>query len=319
MRQTYLPPQFNEIASKVGNVVCVGENEYHGACPVCGGRDRFVMWVVSKGGFPMGWCRKCPYRWFPHKEKQPSPQELEQWRLEQIKIETERKEKAEQALKLLNSERIWERFHAQNNDYSRQLYRERGFADSWIDYLQFGLIPDYIVHTRKDGERFEYHSPALTIPLWEVGRVNQVKLRVIDPKYPNDRYRNYYEKVGTRLYVPLHDMPLKSCAVVVCEGEFKSALMEQTLDDLSLRCVGVPSKTPSPEIFDAIRDVDLVYLWLDPDAAERENGNPQSATDRMVEVLGRERVRVVQCPVKSDDGILQGMNPRNYIRMSRKA
>lgn len=319
MRQHTLPPQFSEIANKVSNVLCVGENEYHGSCPACGGKDRFVMWVVSKGGFPLGWCRKCPYRWYPQREKQPSREELEQWRVEQIKIETERKEKAERALQLLNSERIWERFYEQNNDYSMQLYRERGFADSWIKYLQFGLIPDYTVRTRGGGEFEEYHSPVLTIPLWEVGRVNQVKLRTINPKYVNDRYRNYYEKVGTKLYVPLHDMPIKDCAVVICEGEFKAGLMEQTLDNLKLRCVGIPSKTPSPDIFEIIKDVEPVYIWLDPDAFEKEVKQSQSAVGRMVDVLGRERARIVKCPIKSDDGILQGMSPMNYIRMARKA
>jgi hypothetical protein len=277
------------------------------------------MWVTSTYGKPLGWCRKNGHTWTPDKGRKPTAEEIELWRSEQIKIETARKEAAERALALLNSEKIWEQFHEKNNDYSMNILREWGFSDSWIDYLQFGLVPDYTVKTLKSDVWHEYHSPAISIPVWMAGNVVQnVKLRITNPTDKNDRFRNWYEAGRSYLYVPLHDLPLSGCGVVVCEGEKKAGIMEQTLDNLDLRCVGIQSKKPSPEVFEAIVDLEPIYLWLDPDASEKEK-NGESAIEYCVRILGKERVRVIDCSVKSDDGIKAGLNPMNYIRMARAA
>lgn len=332
MRQDILPPEFEPISNLVNYVVKRTQNEFSGSCPKCGGSvhkngelpDRFRMWVRSKYGFSMGWCRACNYIWSPSKDHKPTKEEMEAWQTQQIEVEKERLAAAERALELLQSERMWERFFVQNNDYSRNLFRERGLADSWVEYLKLGLVPDYTVRSRENGEWGYYHSPAITHPIWGVGGVVQnIKLRVTNPKTSADRYRNWYESGQSYLHIPLYDLPLVGAGIIV-EGEFKGDVLEQTLDDVKYRVVSVQSKTPSHELFGQLKDLDPVYIWLDPDAFIAEfdkNGKPrETPVERMVRIIGKDRSRVVNSPIKVDDGIVKyGLNPMSYIRMARKA
>lgn len=322
-----LPAEFNSIASQVHYVVKRTHNEWSSECPRCGGSvhkngdlpDRFRMWKVSKYGKPLGWCRSCGYIWTPESDRKPTREEIEQWRLEQIKIEQERKQAAERALELLQNNRLWEQFYSQNNDWSRQIYRERGISDSWIDYLKLGLMPDYVV--RGDGE---YHSPASTIPVWNVGGVVQnIKLRILNPKCNQDRYRNFYQMGNSFLFVPLYDLPLTGAGIIV-EGEFKSIVLEQTLNDPKYRVVGVQSKSPDPEIFEQLKGLDPIYIWLDPDAfrieCDLEGKSRETAVERMVRLVGKERSLIVKCPCKVDDGIVEKqMEPKKFLSMAKRA
>ena len=327
MRYDTLPVEFQSISHLVSQVVKRTATEWSGSCPQCGGSshrngepsDRFRMWTVSKIGKPLGWCRKCSYTWFPDKGREPTAEEKEAWRLEQVRIESERKASAERALEILNSERIWERFHAENNALSYKLYEERGFTKEWIDYLQFGINPDYEVWTKANEEWVSYHSPALSIPIWTSGDVvNEVKLRVVSPRTQNDRYRAWYKTRKTSLYVPMHDVPIGN-KVLVIEGEFKAAKVNAHIPTTDITVVGVQSKKPDTSVFDELSDCELIYLGLDPDAFDKVNNEDESAVEYCTRVLGRERVRIVQFPCKPDDGIVKyGLEPINYINTARK-
>lgn len=319
MGAAILPPEFAPIAQMLRNVKRVTRNEYSSSCPKCGGDDRFRLFVISHRGSPLGIClRHCGYIWTPESDHKPSREEIEEWRKRQIQIETARKEAAERALAILQNERLWERFHAQNNEFSRAEFNRRGIAPSWVDYCKLGLIPDYTVYSG-DGS---YHSPAFTIPVWQVGGVvNNIKLRIANPRTSRDRYRNYYEAGRSSLFIPLYDLPLTGSGLIV-EGEFKAIVTEQTLDDINIRVVGLQSKTPAPELFEELKDLDPVYICLDPDASIPEYSNDgkrrETPVERVVRLVGRERARIVDLPCKIDDGILQGMKVRQYLLMARK-
>ena len=321
----YLPPEFQPIAHLITNVRRVTHNEYSSSCPQCGGNDRFRLFVIGKHGSPLAICiRNCGYVWSPSKDHKPTREEVETWRKQQIAIEQERKANAERALELLQNEKKWIEFHSNNNAYFQDYYAKRGFSQTWIDYLQFGGISDYTVKSRKDGEWEYYHSPAATIPIWGVGNVVQnIKLRVTSPRRDGDRYRNWYEAGQSYLYVPLHDLELEDCDVVLCEGEYKAGLMQQTLDGLKsdYTAVGVQSKKPSVESLEALKNCNKVFVWLDNDAFIVNDKSGLSAVQyvcRGLKEMGLKNILVVDCPTKSDDGILQGMNPLNYINMAKK-
>ncbi len=323
MRYDNLPAEFEPIANTVNYVHRKSANEFSGSCPQCGGEvhksgeypDRFVMFRVSKYGFSLGFCRKCGYRWTP-KGKNPSKEQIEQWRIEQIEVEKARIESARRSIELLQNDKVWQKFYSQNNEWSKQMFREWGIADSWIEYLQLGLMPDYLV---KHGDS-QYHSPAATIPVWNVGGVVQnIKLRILNPKDGNDRYRNFYAMGSSFLFVPLYDLPLTGAGIIV-EGEKKAIVLEQTLNNPNFRVVGIQSKTPSPEIFGQLKDLDPVYIFLDPDASERTSKEKESAVEYVTRLVGKERARIVNCPTKVDDGIVQHrLEPMKYINMARKA
>ena len=316
-----LPIEFAPIANLVNNVQRVTRNEYSSSCPKCAGTDRFRLFVVGKHGSPLAIClRNCGYVWTPAKDHKPTKEEIEEWRKKQIIVEQARKEAAEHALMLLQNERMWERFHAQNNEFSQNEWQRRGIADSWVKYDQLGLIEDYTVYCH--GEE-PYHNPAFTIPVWGVGGIVQnIKLRVASPRKPQDRYRTFYKTGASNLFIPLYDAPLSGAGVLV-EGEYKAIITEQTLDDINLRVVGLQSKAPAPELFKQLKDLEPVYILLDPDANnpvyDKDGKRRESAVERCVRLVGKERARVVDCPVKIDDGILEGLDPRKYLRMARRA
>lgn len=324
MREDTLPIQFADLQARVHYVKRRTQGEYSGSCPECGGTphqdgsfpDRFRMWVVSKHGMPLGWCRHCGYVWTPAKERKPTREEIEAWRQEQIKIETARKEAAELALALLQNEKLWEQFYAANCQMSEQAFRSWGITERWIEYLQLGFKPDYYVSS----ETGAYYSPAASIPVWFVGGIVQnIKMRVLNPRNDNDRYRNIYKTGEQHLFVPLYDLPLTGAGVLV-EGEKKVIVLEQELDDINTRVVGLQSKKPAPELFEKLTDLDPVYVWLDPDAFYCDDKSGETAVDYVVRNLGKERVRIVKSPVKVDDGInMYDLDPRKYLKMAAKA
>lgn len=316
MKQDILPPVFGELRNQVSNVRKKSQNEYSSSCPQCGGDDRFVIFVVGKGGFPFAFCRQDPsHRWYPAKDHKLSQSEVEEFRRNQIEVERSRIEAARRTIEILQNDRMWEFFYGQNNDWSRETFRKWGIADSWIDYLQLGLIADYTVKNL-DGA---YHSPAFTIPVWGAGSVVQnIKLRLANPQSPRDRYRNFYKTGQSFLFVPLHDLPLQGKCVLV-EGEKKAIVLEQTLDDVNYRVVGIQSKMPDPLLFKQLRDFEAVYIWLDPDAFRKESKSEESAVEYVSRIVGKERSVIVDCPVKLDDGIIQGMNPWGFIKMGKRA
>lgn len=321
MREDYLPAEFLPLNGRVHYVRRRGRNEWSSSCPECGGEphkggefpDRFRMWPVSKHGKPMGWCRHCNYIWTPQNERKPTREELEAWRLEQIRIETERKKAAERALELLNNQKLWERYYQQTTVESRAIVQGWGLSESWQEYLRIGYDPSYTVW---HGET-SYQSPSISIPVWSAeNRVKNIKMRVLQNRDDGDRYRNVYKTGESYLYVPMHDVPLCGKGILF-EGEKKAAVAEAHMQSF-FRCMAVQSKRPDPAIFDEMREMELIYLWPDPDAFQREK-NGSRAIDYWVHHLGKERVRIVQCPVKVDDGIVKyGLDIEKYLRMAVK-
>jgi len=278
------------------------------------------MFVVGRYGFPLGFCRKCGYRWTPAKGRNPTKEEIEEWRNRQIEVETARIEAAKRTIELLQNDRVWEVFFQKNNDWSREIFRGWGISDTWQDYLKLGLVEDYVVRSGDES----YHRPAFSIPVWFTGGIVQnIQLRVFEPKSDRDRYRNFYSMGNSFLFVPLYDMPLQGTCVLV-EGYKKAIVMEQTLDDIGLRVVGISGMTPDSELFKHLKEFERVFVWLDPDAKNPvfgKDGKPrETPLEYVVRMVGKERVSIVDCPVKSDDGIVQnGIDPRKYLNLAVKA
>lgn len=323
-RESVLPIQFQSLTGKVRFVVQRGKNEWSSTCPECGGDihpdgktwpDRFRMWPVSSHGLALGWCRSCSYVWTEKHERQPSKEDIERWRKEQIRVETERKQAAERALELLNSEHIWERFAQASTQQSRQLLRSWGITDQWQDYLKLGLIPDYRIYK---GDH-SYNSPGITFPVWWAGnKVQNIKIRVIEPQDENDRYRNWYKTGEHYFFMPLHDIEFDGGGVILVEGE-KKAIVTEAYNPTGYRVIGMQSIKPDPELFDLIANCEPIITIPDPDAFVEKKPGQESGIDYLVRNIGRDRMRIVKLPVKVDDGIIQhDLNLSKYIKMAVK-
>lgn len=208
-------------------------------------------------------------------------------------------ETAQRVLDELRAARAWLRYHEQLDEYSRQIWRNRGVPDWYQDDMSFGYDPN---HTIFVGEN-KYQSPTLTIPFWENGSVINIKHRILDP---NVGIRYYPERsgLGQPLFIANKDKPL-SGKVVVIEGEIKAAVAFVTLDDPDMQIVGLTGKEPKKEILAKLSGCDPIYLILDPDAYEKPSPDRPSAANQIGSFLGWERIRSARLRGKIDDMIIE--------------
>lgn len=309
MHYDTLPSEFSELAGKVQYVRRVNAHEWSSSCPQCGGSqhpggeppDRFRMWTRNRNGNVFGWCRRCSYFWSPNQSKKMSPEEFEKWRAEQLRIEQERKAAAEKAIALLQSEHLWDLYHQGLTEYSKSIIQNWGISAKWASYWKLGFNPDLLIYNKTHGE---YHNPAISIPLWQLdGRVANIKFRALNPVEPNDRYRMAYKTGLTFLFWSFREVNLKECLVV--EGEKKAMVSALHLyeNGLKMQVIGLPSVTPSAELLQELDGFTKITLCLDPDSRIKQNGLSPEA--RAVDILGRERTKVLRLPHKVDDMIVQ--------------
>lgn len=240
-------------------------------------------------------CRHCGYAWFPDSDRQPSQDDVEKWRKEQLEREYQRKAEAERAIELLKSQKIWEQYHANLERYAlaSQTIEEWGIPKEFANAWQLGFIPDYTVYSKQNGE---YHSPAITIPVWQPKwEITNVKVRVLNPKSPHDRYRKIYKTGQDAAFWTYPDLESDTCLVV--EGE-KKAMVCSAHRPTTMQVVGVPTKTPSPELLAKFAKFKNVIVCLDPDASN------DGSLGRMVKTLGKFRTKVLELPDKVDDMIV---------------
>ena len=310
MREAPLPIEFQSLAGKVHYVRKVGGYEFSSTCPNCGGSmhehgeypDRFRMFTKSRAtGGALGFCRQCGYIWTPKNEKL-DPESQQRWIEERRAYELERKQKAEHAIELLRKEQVWVRYHENLTGEVRQYYHKRGIDDYWIDYFELGYNPEKRVWT----DEGEYFTPALTIPVFypQENEPITIRNRLLNPLNPADKYRPETSGLPSSLYFTDRDNEPEN-KVLVVEGEFKAMTVMITLDDPTIFVVGTPGKTPSDEIMNPLKNCEVVYLLLDPDAYVKQANERVAPITRMVNYFG-DKARVIQTPAKIDDMISNG-------------
>lgn len=220
-------------------------------------------------------------------------------------------EKAQTALTELRQLQTWIRYH-QNLDQdngARVMWEARGVADWYQDWLKLGYDPS---HTFWAGN--EYHSPTLTIPIYEpeTWDVVNIKHRILgDASEKIGKYRPEKSGLPAMLFPASPDLPVKG-RVLCVEGEIKAMVAYITLADPEIQVVGLPSKNPNEGIIKQLAQVDDLILCLDPDADARPVAHEIGDT-----------VRIMRLPDKIDDYILtydlDGDWLRTQVRMARRA
>ncbi len=285
--------------------------EYSSSCPKCGGSvhrngdwpDRFRIWTRSRvtGGI-LGWCRRCGYIWTPKGEKL-TPEQQQAWIDERKHVEDERKRSAERALENLRREQAWIKYHDNLDGEIRQYFYDRRLPDEWIDYWMLGYNPEKIIYDNQG----EYTSPTLTIPIFlpEQPEPITIRNRILEPRIAGDKYRPEFGHLPSSLFYVDHTHKAQGRALIV-EGEFKAMTTHICIGDPDLHIVGTPGKTPSEELLKSqLKDCEIIYLLLDPDAYVSEQRGRITPVRRMIDIFG-ERSRIMQLPYKVDDMLLSG-------------
>ena len=319
-QNSILPSDFAALYGQIHNVRRRGRNEYSSSCPKCGGdgkSDRFRMWVVSKHGGPLGWCRRCNYIWTPAHHAPPTPAQILKWAQAEAEYHRQEMEKHRHAIQLLEQEHLWDAYHEMLDARARMLWSQRGIFDGWQDEWKLGVNWDFEVWFDDSGTKKSYHSPALSIPIWQAERkIANIKMRVLEPIDSSHRYRQIYRTGNAHLFVARQDMPMTGKLALV-EGEIKAMVVAQYLDDRQV--IGLPSKSPDPTLYEQLSGFDDIVLCLDPDAFIVPPKAQVSAVQVAVNELGKERTRILQLPAKIDDLInSHGANAERLIRQARR-
>ena len=225
---------------------------------------------------------------------------------------------AQKALEDLRKAQTWERYHDEMDDMARQMWNARGITDGFIDLWQLGYSEDYTLW-RKDGAAWVdwWHSPTLTIPVWGNGwQVNNVKHRLVNAPPEGGKYHQEKRNVPAAPFVCNPDV--SKGPLFLAEGEIKSMVVYQTLDDPNIQVEGLPAARPDDSIWAQFDGYEPVYLCLDPDARVRpkqSNGKVVlSAVENAIHKLGRERVFALDLPGKVDDMIIENNLGKNWMQ-----
>ncbi len=302
------PSEFSSIGLS-GEFRKFGTAEWHGPCPKCGGRDRFVIFTDRR--FPSwNWfCRVChpEMAWIdelnPRLKEQIPPEKLIEFarqREESLKREIAR---AEEAVKELQHAQLWLKYHSQLTDQARELWERRGIPEVFQELWGLGYDPDRILWL---GEQ-EYHTPTLTIPIFEAVTKNVVNIRhrLLRPPATNDKYRPERSGLPAPMFVSDPDRPIENKTLIV-EGEIKSMVSYITADDPGLQVIGVPGKNMPAWMYDRFSKCEPIYLCFDPDATREARSTACN--------LGLKRCRLIELPGKIDDMILKHGLDKTWMR-----
>jgi len=196
-------------------------------------------------------------------------------------------------------------------------WQRRGFTKGWLDVWRFGWCPE---RTFPQPNGTVFITPSATIPLFGPGGAPlNVKHRLVTVPPNRGKYLYEVSGVGQPLFLCEPERELAG-QVVVIEGELKAALVFARVGDGTFNIVGLPGLTPKPEILALLENAERIILNLDPGADTRTDPSRPSPLERMIDLLGRKRVRLLRLPCKIDDGILAAdMEPREIKAMLNSA
>lgn len=322
--------------------------EWHSECPICADSghewkspsdapDRFHMHIGGDAyGGARGKCRRCGYfAWAEEEDNDPpkdyfTPEEVDKINKE-IDLRKALAEKEQKRLRrkiqALREESYWRGYHDAMSDEQRALWRKEGIPDQLQDRLMLGYVPNKKIYC--NGSFMEI--PAMSIPYFEVGwDIVNVQYRLVkpsdDPRYDfvdGDKYRFTSGLIAPTYVVDPDEKPKGK--VIAVEGAKKAivvylhVVLKMNKPEFSV--VAFPSKMPNERQIKELADAEVIYLGLDPDANDYMPHGDQTYVERAVDMIGPERTRVVDWPVKPDDMVNEygsdGKTLLNIIEMSR--
>lgn len=322
-----LPPEFAGLEGKVQWVKRRRENEYHSSCPACGiepqhsdsnPSDRFIMWLESREtGKPFGMCRRCGYKWSQGKHDVIwTEEEKEAFRTKRRELNIQEEARIrDYAHNVIMKQGIYKHYmdNLSKSTYGKQYLYKRGFtSDEWNRWFGYGILEDY----KCRGEHSTYYSPAITMPIiGQAFTVENVKLRVTEAHHPNDRFRNIYKTKAQHIHYPMRDNGIAN-KVLVIEGEMKANMVAMR-GHVNMQVVASQGMGIGARMIYTLENAEVVYLCLDPDTYQM-NKHGKIPILETSKKIGLDRVRLVPCPVKVDDAILQGYNLQTAVNMAIK-
>lgn len=289
------PPELYQIGLDREHFVRADHKSWRGPCPRCGGVRRLL--IFTDHPFPK-WNCQCDacglHAWADQLEpavRQPaSVEERARWAERNRREREERAARRQAKLMEFTASELWEALHAKLSAEHRAQWERWGVPAEWQDHLQLGWTPDK-TYRGVDGDL--HHSTAYTIPYFHTNfEFLTLQYRLSEPPTPTDRYR-FEQGLGTTYYQAEPANPIGERAVIV-EGA-KKAMVAHIYGQPDAAVLAVPSKADFGGVVEAVKDCEVIYVLLDPDADARAR--------KLAADIGP-AARLATLPGKVDDVIL---------------
>lgn len=131
----YSPEQIIELANKKWGVSLMRQGrEMHGACPQCGGIDRF--WVNPNGHYH---CRQCQFDGWLEDTKRIDPAALKVAIEAEARRQAEILKKSEEWVEGFRAGALWKTWHDKMNSGNIAWWRNQGISQHQIDFYELGF------------------------------------------------------------------------------------------------------------------------------------------------------------------------------------
>lgn len=289
------PIELSQMGLDVATFTRADDRSWRGACPMCGGSRRFLVFV-DRPWPSWNWsCDGCGAHGFADQLNRALKQPLsEAQRAEYAQRQAEDHKRREQRrmalLETFTDTEIYAEHHRRMTNAHRQHWRDAGISDYWQDYWRLGFMVNK--GYRSGGEL--HYSPAMTIPYFHTGwQFQTMQYRLLDPARPADRYR-FQHNLSHSYFQTNPEEPIGD-RVIVCEGA-KKAMVVCLLAPPDYTVLAVAAKNTAMDLAPVLSDCERVWVMLDPDA--------DLWARRLCKAVG-DAARLVTLPGKADDMVTQ--------------
>ena len=271
--------------------------EWHGPCPFCGGKDRFL---VSNGYY---YCRQNPNHAGTYEKLRKlllnDDSEIKFIHSNKQDVEKNRKEAQKKALdyinRLVDGVDLYAKLYINllESKEGIEYLSESGISLPMITRFSLGYLKDFVYYS---SDKNKYTSPAIIFPFFSVKsrkRVLKMSVRIMNPKSKSDRYRGYISGMPKMFYYCAED---NDDPLIFVEGEKKAII----LWSFGFNAAAIPGAYLTDKWVSFLRNKHKnLYLWLDCD------------NDGIVEIANRIESKYdikrifVNHPGKPDDLLLQ--------------
>lgn len=268
--------------------------EYHGPCPRCGGKDRFVVHASREYPHWFMWCRPgighCGWSgWADQLNPQlarVTDEERKRWAEEKRKAEAEEKERRARALEEFTTAELWLELNRRMTKRARQWWEAQGIPYDAQNYWSLGYNPNF----------YKSLGGAYSIPYAnDYFEIENLQYRIARPT-EGDKYR--WAGLGYTSHFICYPGAEFDTAVI-CEGAKKAMVWAWHVGKRKIQVLASPNKGDFEKsgIVKSASKYKRVYVMLDPDAINQAK--------ELAQKIGNTS-RIVRLPRKADDMVNQG-------------
>lgn len=279
MNATEINQTYDLLTLAQGDTKLKHSGKYHiGACPFCGGRDRFNLKHTSEGW--RWYCRKCgdekyhgAIDYIMRRDNLNFKQALESLGGNAIRP---RPSVAPQPPAITLPDQSWQAENWKKVERAWKELLESPRAQPGHEYLIDRCLDRSTWDANILGFTYVFNRPAILIPWWDVGTcdtITAVKYRFIDDLAERDKSQRFTMAKGSKTILFGLNAAAGNNILILTEGEFNAMSIKQTSDHFGLHidALSFGSESGSREniLQQVAQDYKRVVVWADD--AERSN------------------------------------------------